>query len=214
MHTKLFAPSLLDYISSHTSAPSPLLGQLERETHLKTLYPRMLSGHVQGRFLAFLSKLICPVRILEIGTFTGYSCICLAEGLAEKGIITTIEMDEELKFMIEPYLEAAGIRHKVDLRFGRALEVLEQMSDNFDMVFIDADKQNYLSYYHKIFPMVNSGGVILADNVLWSGKVWDGEARDKETVAIKEFNDYVINDSKVESMLMPLRDGMMVVRKR
>lgn len=201
------------YIEEKSSKEPQLLAELSRETHLKTLYPRMVSGGIQGRFLAMISHLLKPERVLEIGTFTGYSAICLSEGLAPNGRIITIEMMAELEFIIFPYLEKAGIKDKVDVHFGRAMDILPQLEDSFDLVFIDADKQNYLNYYNAILPKVRPGGIILADNVLWSGKITDESLGDKETTGLRAFNDYVSKDPAVEGVLLPLRDGVMMLRK-
>lgn len=201
------------YLQTHASPVPELLSRLERDTHLKTLYPRMVSGTYQGRFLSMISQLLQPRRVLEIGTFTGYSCICLSEGLHPEGRITTIEMDAELGHLIFPYLEEAGISEKVDVRFGKALEVLADLQETWDLVFIDADKQNYRKYYERVFPQLRKGGIILADNVLWHGKVLDEKEQDKETAGIREFNTFVREDPRVEHLLLPIRDGIYWIRK-
>jgi len=205
---------IIEYSEHMTSAEPEWLYQLRRETHLKTLYPRMLSGPYQGRLLSLISHMKGPGHILEIGTFTGYSCICMAEGLAPNGKISTIELDPELAHIIEPALERAGIRDKVDVYFGKALEILPKIKGTFDMVFIDADKQNYVTYYDQILPRVEANGIILADNVLWYGKVMSEEYQDKETVGLRNFNDFVSQDERVEKVLLPVRDGLMVIRKK
>lgn len=201
------------YVENISSQEPPLLAELNRETHLKVLYPRMLSGPYQGRLLSFISHMIQPKAILEIGTFTGYSTICMAEGLAEGGKITTIERNQELETMIRKWLEKTGNTEKVDLLFGPAKEVIPTVEGPFDLVFIDADKYNYLDYYDMIFPMVRKGGFIMADNVLWDGKVADPNISDKETTGIRRFNEFVAQDVRVDVVMLPVRDGIMLVRK-
>lgn len=205
---------ILHYAEKMSTAEPPLLQELNRETHLKVLYPRMLSDHYQGRLLSLLSKIHRPKRILEIGTFTGYSCICLAEGLAEGGEIHSLEMNAELEFMIRPFLKKAGVEKQVHLHFGQALDTLRNLGGPFDLVFIDADKANYLNYYKVIFDWVSEGGLILADNVLWDGKVIGDEHQDKETQGIREFNEFVEQDKRVERVLLPIRDGLFILRKK
>ncbi len=205
---------LENYIIEHTSPETELLGELNRETHVKVLFPRMMSGHIQGKFLEMVSLMIRPKRILEIGTYTGYSAICLASGLAGEGVLHTIEINPELEDFILRYFEKSGMRDKLKLHIGNALEVIPATDEIFDLVFIDADKENYLDYYHLVFDKVRKGGFILADNALWDGKVIAEEGKeDKETKGIKEFNDFVQNDDRVENVLLPLRDGVMVVWK-
>ncbi|MEO0898207.1 MAG: O-methyltransferase [Bacteroidota bacterium] len=206
--------NILDYALSMTEDEPALLQRLHRDTHQKVLYPRMLSDHYQGRLLALLSKLIRPKRILEIGTFTGYSCICLAEGLAEGGEIHTLEMNSELGFIIFPYLEEAGIADQVHVHFGKALDTLPTIKGEFNMVFIDADKGNYLNYYKMIIDQVPSGGLILGDNVWWDGKVLSEAFHDKESVGIREFNAFVRKDERVEKVFLPIRDGLFLLRKK
>ncbi len=210
----VLSDQILEYAENKTTPEPQHLYDLRRETYLKTLYPRMLSGPYQGRLLSIISHMVRPQRILEIGTFTGYSCICMAEGLAENGIIDTIELDAELAYIIEPALENAGIREKVNVHFGRALDILPSMRDYYDLVFIDADKQNYVTYYSRILPYVETNGIILADNVLWYGKVMHEEYQDKETSGLRAFNEYIAQDHRVEKVLLPIRDGLMVIRKK
>jgi predicted O-methyltransferase YrrM len=206
--------NLEDYIADHTSAESELLQKLNRETHVKILFPRMLSGHLQGKILEMISWMIRPERVLEIGTYTGYSAMCLASGLSENGLIHTIEINPELEEFILKYFKEAGLSEKIKLHIGNALKIIPQLDENFDLVFIDADKENYLNYYNLIFDKVRKGGFILADNALWDGKVVDNKKRpDKETEGIIRFNDFVQNDSRVENVLLPVRDGIMIVRK-
>ncbi len=205
---------LENYIINHTSAETKLLRELNRETHVKVLFPRMMSGHLQGKFLEMVSWMIRPKRILEIGTYTGYSALCLASGLSENGLIHTIEINPELEDFIMKYVEKAGLTDRVKLHIGNAIDIIPQLDESFDLVFIDADKENYLNYYNLIFEKVRKGGFILADNALWDGKVIKPEQKmDKETSGITEFNDFVQNDKRVENVLLPFRDGVMVVRK-
>jgi len=205
-------PKLGRYAEGHTSSETDLLKRINRNTHANVLMPRMLSGQLQGRFLAMISNMVKPKSILEIGTYTGYSAICLAEGLGSKGKLTTIDINEELKLSVEGYFEEAGFDGVMDYRIGNALEIIPKLSGPYDLVFIDADKENYARYYDLVFNLVPLGGYILADNVLWSGKVLD-EHPDKDTRAILEFNSKVQNDSRVENVLLPVRDGIMIVRK-
>lgn len=202
------------YAEAKSQAEPEILAQLNKETHLKVLYPRMLSGHWQGRLLSFLSKLVQPKHILEIGTYTGYSCLCMAEGLQAGGKITTIEVNHELESFIREYVEKTGFADKVDLRIGDAAEIIAGLDATFDLVFIDADKENYLKYYEMVLPKLRAGGLLLADNVLWSGKVV-GEVKttDKETLGLMAFNDFVAEDPRVECLLLPVRDGIMAARK-
>lgn len=206
--------SIEQYAQEHSSAEMEILAELSRETQAKVLRPRMLSGHIQGTFLQIISKLAQPKRILEIGTYTGYSAICLAQGLPEGGIIHTIDVNDELEPMIRRYIEKAGLTNKITLHIGNALNIIPAMNETWDLVFIDADKENYLNYYNLVFEKVRSGGLIIADNVLWSGKVLDENENDSETAAIRAFNQHVHKDDRVEHMLLPLRDGLMMTRKK
>ncbi|MBX2967488.1 MAG: class I SAM-dependent methyltransferase [Cyclobacteriaceae bacterium] len=205
-------PDLLRYAEQHTSPESDLLKHISRETHAHVLRPRMLSGHLQGRLLAMLSRMLRPKSILEIGTYTGYSAICLAEGLAPGGKLITVDSNEELEDTVRAYLKQAGLEQTIDYRIGNALEIVPKLSGPFDLVFIDADKENYHRYYDFVFNLVPLGGYILADNVLWSGKVLQSKP-DKDTRAIQEFNEKIQNDSRVENLLLPVRDGIMIARK-
>ena len=200
------------YVEVHTSPESDLLKQISRDTHAQVLMPRMLSGHVQGRFLAMISQFIKPKYILEIGTYTGYSAICLAEGLAPNGKLITIDVNEELESRVRIYFQKADLEAKVDYRIGDATKIIPTLDVMFDLVFIDADKENYSLYYDLVFDKVKIGGAILADNVLWSGKVTQTKM-DKDTQALIEFNKKVYNDTRVEALLLPLRDGIMMLRK-
>ena len=209
-------PELAQYAEAHTSPEPEILRQLNRETHAKVLSPRMLSGHLQGRVLALLSHLLKPMRVLEIGTYTGYSALCLAEGLAAGGKVITLDVNEELERLVQRYVEKAGMTDRVDFRIGRAADLIPQLDETFDLVFIDADKANYGLYYDLVFDKVRPGGIIVADNVLWSGKVVQPEAtkKDKELRAILAFNARIQQDDRVENVLLPMRDGLMVIRKK
>jgi caffeoyl-CoA O-methyltransferase len=207
---------LAKYIEAHTSSESPLLKKLNRDTYANILMPRMLSGHFQGRVLSMISHMVNPMNILEIGTFTGYSALCLAEGLQENGKLITIDINEELESMVRGYIKEAGLENKIDYCIGNGLDIIKSLDVIFDIVFIDADKENYSKYYKLVFDKVRKGGFIIADNVLWSGKVIESDLNkktDKDTIAILEFNDLVQNDRRVENALLPIRDGLMVLRK-
>ncbi|MBC8110173.1 MAG: class I SAM-dependent methyltransferase [Verrucomicrobia bacterium] len=208
----LIEPLLSAYAEKHTSPENQLLATVNRQTYLEVLMPHMVSGHLQGRLLAMLSQMIRPERILEIGTFTGYAALCLAEGLTENGKLTTIDINEELEERVRDYFTQAGLENKIEYIIGNALAIIPTLTDTFDLVFIDADKQNYANYYDLIFEKVRKGGFIIADNVLWSGKVTD-ENPDKETRNILAFNKKIQADPRTENVLLPVRDGLMVVRK-
>jgi len=204
-----------EYILNHSDSEDPVLAELNRETNLKILRPRMLSGHLQGKILEMISKMIHPKKILELGTYTGYSAICLAKGLKENGILHTIEINDELEEFILKYLRKAGLEEKVKLHFGDARRIVPELNASFDLAFIDADKREYLEYYNTIFEYVKPGGFILADNVLWSGKVIELESPDDEyTKGIFEFNEFIKNDDRVEKVILPLRDGLTLIRKK
>lgn len=200
------------YSEAHTSPESALLKQINRDTHAKVMMPRMLSGHLQGRFLSMISHLLKPKNILEIGTYTGYSAICMAEGLRPEGKLVTIDVNEELEARVRGYFEQAGISSKVDYKVGDAAKIIPTLTEKFDLVFIDADKENYGLYYDLVFDKVAKGGLIMADNVLWSGKVVQPKP-DKDARAILAFNEKVVNDPRVEVLLLPLRDGILMARK-
>lgn len=206
------SPAIQKYAEDHTSPESDLLKIINRETHAKVLMPRMLSGQLQGRILSMFSNMVKPMTILEIGTYTGYSAICLAEGLKPGGRLITIDINEELESRVRGFFTAAGFEAVIDYRLGNALEIIPTLKGNFDLVFIDADKENYARYYDLVINHVPLGGYILADNVLWSGKVLDDKP-DKDTRAIKEFNRKIQEDARVENVLLPVRDGIMVMRK-
>jgi caffeoyl-CoA O-methyltransferase len=209
-------PKISEYAEDHTNAENEVLQALNRETYANVLMPRMLSGHIQGRMLAMMSKMLNPRRILEIGTYTGYSALCFAEGLTEDGILHTIDINEELETMVRGYIAKAGMENKVKFHIGNALEIIPTLDETFDLVFIDADKENYSHYYDMVIGKLRKGGIIIADNVLWSGKVLDEKelAKDIETRALNEFNKKVLADSRVENVLMPVRDGLNVIRKK
>jgi caffeoyl-CoA O-methyltransferase len=204
------------YAEAHTTAESPLLAELNRETWAKVLMPRMLSGHIQGRLLSMFSQMIQPKEILEIGTYTGYSALCLAEGLAEGGVLNTIDINEELEDMVRKYIRKAGLEENIKFHIGNALEIIPKLTTHFDLVFIDADKENYSNYYDLVIDRMRTGSYIIADNVLWSGKVLEENeiANDLETRSLHEFSIKVHNDPRVENILLPIRDGLMVIRKR
>jgi len=204
-------PKINEYAEQFTSAEPALLAELNRETWSKVIMPRMLSGHIQGRMLSSISKMARPRRILEIGTYTGYSALCFAEGLAEDGMLHTIDINEELEAMIRKYFEKSEYSQKLVLHIGNAVEIIGDLNEKWDLVFIDADKENYSTYFDLVIDKMTKGGLIIADNVLWSGKVLDSEEKmDKETRALHEFNRKIQNDRRVENVLFPIRDGLMV----
>ncbi|HKG08817.1 MAG TPA: O-methyltransferase [Pedobacter sp.] len=192
---------------------SELLKKIDRETNLKVLMPRMLSGHYQGRVLSMLSKMIAPSRILEVGTFTGYATLCLAEGLSADGLIYTLDINEELEEMVRGYFAASPDGDKIRYIIGNATETVQTLEETFDLVFIDADKKNNGTYYDLIFDRVRPGGLIIVDNVLWSGKVLNTNP-DKDTKNITTFNDKIAADERVEKLILPVRDGLFIIRKK
>jgi caffeoyl-CoA O-methyltransferase len=198
------------YAEQHTTPENDLLKKINRDTHANVLRPRMLSGHLQGRVLAMISYMIKPKRILEIGTYTGYSALCLAEGLAEGGKLITIDINEELEEKVRGYFESS--KDKIEFRIGNAADIISTLTDTFDLVFIDADKISYGKYFDLVIDKVRTGGFILADNVLWSGKVLNKNP-DADTRVITDFNQKIHNDSRVENVLLPIRDGIMMIRK-
>jgi len=208
------SPELEQYAGIHTSPESELLSRINRETHLEVLQPRMLSGHLQGRVLSLLANLLKPKRILEIGTYTGYSALCLAEGLPDDGKLITIDVNEELQARVQGYFNDSSYKGQIDYRIGDAMELIPTLPDMWDLVFIDADKKNYLNYYDLVIERMNPGGIILADNILWSGKVIDEAAQDRETVLLRNYNERIHADERVENILLPIRDGIMVSRKK
>ena len=213
MHAEI-TEELEEYCEAHSTPESDLLYRLNRETNLKCIKPRMISGHLQGRLLSFISQMMRPKRILEIGTYTGYATLCLAEGLSDDGRIDTIEVDEELEEMIRRYFSQSAYNEKITLHIGDALQVLKQLDATWDLVFMDAEKDDYIAYYELVLPRLRQGGIILADNVLWSGKViQEVKTGDKETRALMKFNDYILADKRVKNFLLPFRDGIMVIEK-
>lgn len=200
------------YAETYTSPESELLRRINRDTHARVLMPRMLSGHLQGRLLAMISQMVRPERVLEIGTYTGYSALCLAEGLTSTGRVVTLDINEELEERVRGYFAAAGLADRIDYRIGDAATLIPALTDTFDLVFIDADKESYSDYFDLVIDKVRVGGFILADNVLRDGKVLD-EKTDKDTRAIQAFNRKVQADKRVENVLLPIRDGIMLIRK-
>lgn len=208
-----FPAHLTQYIEQHSTPENPVLAALNRETHLKHLLPQMVSGHQQGLLLELLSSLLRPRQILEIGTFTGYSAICLAKGLAEGGLLHTIDINRELEDITSKYYALSGMETKIKQYFGAAADIIPSLPGIFDLVFIDADKINYALYYDLIFDRVPQGGFILVDNVLWSGKVADAAAGDKDTEALKAFNQKIASDPRVTQLILSVRDGITLIRK-
>ena len=206
-------PELEKYIENHTSNEDNLLLLLDRETNLKTTMPRMLSGKTQGKFLEMISLMIKPERILEIGTFTGYSALCLARGLKPGGQLYTIESNEEMEEIIRKYIDSSDIGDRIKLVIGDALNEIPKLNETFDLVFIDADKEQYIEYYNLAKAKLKPGGIIIADNVLWGGKVLNNKKPDKETASIQAFNKYVKQDEDVEQVMISLRDGILLIRK-
>ncbi|HTI59976.1 O-methyltransferase [Mucilaginibacter sp.] len=202
------------YLEDHCDPEPAELQKINRYTYLKVLRPHMLSGHYQGRLLSMLSKMTQPRRILEIGTFTGYATICLAEGLTEDGLIHTIEIDREFEEMLNQHFKSTNVDKKIIQHFGPAAQIIVEIKeDSFDMVFIDADKKNNLHYFNLVFDKVRPGGLIIIDNVLWKGKVYGGET-DADTKTIQELNDHIAKDTRVEKLILPVRDGIMIIRKK
>jgi caffeoyl-CoA O-methyltransferase len=201
------------YVTLHSENEPELLAQLNKETHQKILQPRMLSGHFQGRVLSMLSKIIHPTNILEIGTYTGYATLCLAEGLAENGTIDTIDVNEELVDFQKKYFDKSEWPNQIFQHLGNALDIIPNLNKKYDLVFIDADKDNYINYFNAIIPMMNKGGIILSDNVLWSGKVIEElKPNDLTTKILQDYNQLLKEDERVETVLLPIRDGLTVSR--
>jgi caffeoyl-CoA O-methyltransferase len=211
-----FLPAALaQYVEAHTEPEPPLLRQLSRATHQRVLRPRMLSGHVQGRLLALLSQLVRPRLALEIGTYTGYSALCLAEGLTDDGRLITIDPNDELEPLARQHWAQSPVGHKIDFRAGRAVDILPTLAGPFDLVFIDADKANNSLYVDLVIDKVRPGGLLLIDNVLWSGKVTEPlKPTDKDTPLVLAFNARIQADPRLENVLLPIRDGLMLTRKR
>ncbi|MEJ7643602.1 MAG: O-methyltransferase [Chryseolinea sp.] len=205
-------PEFQRYAETYTTPESDALKQINRDTYARILKPQMLSGHLQGRLLAMISKMLRPLRILEIGTYTGYSAVCLTEGLQENGQLFTIDNNEELEALVKRNFDAAGITEKVTYLIGNARNLVPALDEKFDLVFIDADKESYSTYFDLVIDKISSGGVIVADNVLRKGKVLQ-EKKDKDAKAIHAFNEKVSNDRRVEQILLPIRDGILMIRK-
>lgn len=202
------------YCESHTTPETPLLYRLNRQTHLQTINPRMLSGQLQGQFLTFITRMMRPAKVLEVGTFTGYSAICIAKGLPDGAVLHTIEANEEYEDRIMQYFEESGFGDKITLHIGNAEDVIPLLDETWDLVFIDADKTDYRRLYDLVFPMVKAHGFILVDNTLWNGKVTCEPAHnDKDTKAVRDFNEFIQNDNRVENLLLPFRDGIMIIEK-
>lgn len=211
---KFIADDLAAYADAHTTPENEVLRRLNRDTHAHVLRPRMLSGHLQGRFLALIARMIQPRRILEIGTYTGYSALCLAEGLTPDGRLITLDNNEELEGFARRHWANSPYAAQIDLRLGQAADLIPTLDEVFDLVFIDADKENYALYYDLVFDKVRPGGFLLADNVLWSGKVVQPvKPSDRDTQAVLAFNQKIHNDPRVENVLLPIRDGLLLVRK-
>jgi caffeoyl-CoA O-methyltransferase len=211
----LLKPGIEKYAHDHTSDELPVLAKLSRATHLRTHMPQMLSGHLQGVFLQMISRMIKPSAILEIGTFTGYSAICLAQGLTPEGKLTTIEVNPEMEDFARPFFIEAGLDNKIEMITGDASTIIENLNGPFDIVFIDADKESYVKYFDMILPKVTPGGYILADNTLWYGKVIQKNAEnDRETAAIINFNKHINECAGIAHMLLPFRDGIMMIQKK
>lgn len=211
---ELLSEELTNYLENTCEPENDLLKHINRETHLKVSMPRMISGHYQGRLLSMISKMINPLRILEIGTFTGYATLCLAEGLQENGRIYTIDINLELEDMVRFNFEKSEINDKINYQIGDAKEIIPTLNEIFDLVFIDADKKSNATYYEMIIDRVRPGGLILIDNVLWSGKVLDQEKTDSKTMFISNFNNMISSDQRVEKLILPVRDGLFLVRKK
>lgn len=204
-----------EYIELHSSAEDEVLRRINHDTHTQTINPRMLSGQVEGRLLSLLSKMLHPKRILELGTFTGYSALCLAEGLTADGILHTIEKNDELESMIRRHLSLSPLGRQIKLHIGDAKAIVSGLHEVFDLVFMDADKREYDKYYELVFPLLRQGGYILADNTLWDGHIIDpAYDKDKQTVGLRRFNELIAQDERVEQVILPIRDGLTIIRKR
>ena len=203
---------IAEYLSQNSEKEPEILSKLNQETHQKVLQPRMLSGHIQGRFLSLISKIKSPLHILEIGTYTGYGTLCLAEGLAANGKIFTIDRNEELLKIQNKYFEKSGNRDKIVQLTGNAIDILNDLNQTFDLIFIDADKENYVKYFEIVSEKLNPNGIIISDNVLWSGKVVNRDNNDEETNTLKKFNKTLHDDTRFETVILPLRDGISISR--
>ncbi len=213
---EFLSEALQSYCEKHSSDEPEILRKLNRHTHAQVLQPRMLSGHLQGRFLSMISKLVKPTYILEIGTYTGYSALCLAEGLVPNGKLFTLDVNPELEDLVNQYIEEAGYKNRIQMIIGDAYQLIRTLPHSFDLVFIDADKSSYSKYFDLLIDKLNPGGIILADNVLWSGKIIDEKSlsKDKDTQSIDAFNKKVQADPRVEVVLLPIRDGITLIRKK
>ena len=209
---EFISEKIAEYLSQNSDKEPEILSKLNKETHQKILQPRMLSGHLQGRFLSLISKIKSPFHILEIGTYTGYGTICLAEGLATNGKIFTIDRNEELINIQNKYFEESGNRDRIVQLTGSAIEILMDLDENFDLIFIDADKENYIKYFEIVSKKLNPNGIIITDNVLWSGKVVEESDGDQETNTLKKFNSLLTKDERFETIILPLRDGLSISR--
>ena len=204
-----------EYICRHIDPAEPALARLDRDTHVYHLRPRMVSGHLQGRILKMICRMVQPHRVLELGTFTGYSALCFAEGMAPDGEVHTLEIDDEVEDFAREHFAQSPYGDKVKMYIGDALETIKTLTDTYDLVFIDANKRDYLRYYEAVLPLVRPGGIILADNTLWDGKVvTEPDSRDPQTVGIIEFNNFVATDDRVEKVILPLRDGLTILWKK
>ena len=201
------------YVENHSEPESDLLRQVNRETHLHVLNPRMISGHLQGRVLSMISYMIKPKNILEIGTYTGYASLCMAEGMPPEGKLITIDTNEELSVRTRQYFASSPYKNQIEMKVGNAKEIILQLTERWDLVFIDADKVSYCHYFDLVINQVNTGGFIIVDNVLWSGKVIDKTIKDTDTEAIRNFNQKVHTDTRIQNVLIPIRDGLMILRK-
>ena len=209
---EFISEKIAEYLSQNSDKEPEILSKLNKETHQKILQPRMLSGHIQGRFLSLISKIKSPLYILEIGTYTGYGTLCLAEGLATNGKIFTIDRNEELINIQNKYFEESGNRDKIVQLTGNAIDILMSLDENFDLIFIDADKENYIKYFEIVSKKLNPNGIIISDNVLWSGKVVEESDNDQETDTLKKFNKLLSKDERFETIILPLRDGLSISR--
>ena len=210
----LLSDELTEYLDRYCEPEDELLKHINRETHLKVLMPRMLSGHYQGRVLSMLSKMIRPKRILEIGTFTGYATLCLAEGLSQKGVLHTIDINPELEDMARDHFSRSNFKQQITYHPGNALDIISELDEIFDLVFIDADKKNNMNYFDLVIDKVRSGGLIIIDNVLWNGKVLDTVGADKDTRGIIDFNRILGSDQRIEKLILPVRDGLFLALKK
>ncbi|WP_338150532.1 O-methyltransferase [Odoribacter lunatus] len=202
------------YITEHSEKEPAILAELDRATHLNVMRPRMLSGNLQGQFLKMLCEMIQARRVLEIGTYTGYAAISMAMGIPAGGMVHTIDINDELEDIVRDFVHRSGVEERICFHVGDACEVIPRLDEVFDLVFIDADKRQYLDYYRLVFDRVRPGGMIVADDVLWDGKVVDTQSRDAQTRGILEFNDFIQSDSRVENILLPVRHGLMLIRKK